>query len=173
MCGVGFQFGDRLTGLADVNSFSIVPNTCSQSTAEVSNETTCFYYRFAFSFRRSLVIGTVLQMHCIVCVLYGYQGEIDSTRFVVLRRNTVRSNGGFMLNGGSDIILEHNSVYEFEAGFSAAPVTRGGNYLEQPLSSPPPFAVANATGAEGCPPWGCNQWCRGAQGVVVRGNWHA
>ena len=35
-CGTGFVFGDRLSGLAEVNSFSIVPSACSQSQAEVS-----------------------------------------------------------------------------------------------------------------------------------------
>jgi hypothetical protein len=66
--------------------------------------------------------------------------------------------------------MEHNSVADFEPGFSAAPLTRAGRYTEQPLASPLPFAITNATGAEGCPPWGCNPQCRGGQGVISRGN---
>ena len=131
-CGVGFEFGDRLARLSEVNSFSITTGgSCSQS---------------------------------------QFEGGISQSRFIVFRRNTVESNGGFFLNGGDDLILEHNAVSDFEPGFSAAPLTRGGNYDEQPLASAPPFAVANASGHEGCPPWGCNKWCRGAVGVVARGN---
>eukprot|EP01052_Picozoa_sp_SAG31_P022416 SAG31_NODE_1782_length_7281_cov_5.022139_5_plen_372_part_00 len=131
-CGIGFEFGDRLAGLAEVNSFSIMPDgVCSQN---------------------------------------QFEGEITQSRFIVFRRNRVESNGGFFLNGGADLILEHNAVSDFEPGFSAAPLTRGGNYGEQPLASPPPFAITNISGHEGCPSWGCNKYCRGAVGVVARGN---
>jgi hypothetical protein len=183
-CGTGFVFGDRLSGLAEVNSFSIVPSACSQSQAEVITHTSSNPRRLRFqrpnelrllgSCRRisSFVVFHLISLCvCSVCLVLSLtQGGIDTTRFVVLRRNTVESNGGFFLDGGSDIILEHNTVSNFESGFSAAPLTRGGNYKEQPLSAPPPFAITNVTGAEGCPKWGCNQWCRGAQGVVARGN---
>ena len=131
-CGVGFEFGDRLTRLSEVNSFSIMPDgQCSQS---------------------------------------QFEGGISQSRFIVFRRNTVESNGGFFLNGGDDLILEHNTVSNFEPGFSAAPLTRGGHSDEQPLASAPPFAITNASGYEGCPRWGCDKWCRGAVGVVARGN---
>ena len=131
-CGSGFQFGDRLAGLAGVNSFSITTNVpCDQSQAE---------------------------------------GNIDVHRYIILRRNQVKSNGGFFIDGGSDVLMEHNTVSDFEPGFSAAPLTRGGAYLEQPLASPLPFAVTNHTGAQGCPAWGCNVFCRGPLGVISRGN---
>ena len=106
-CGSGFEYGDRLTSLADVNSFS------TTSAAPCSD------------------------------------GGIDVHRFIVLRGNHVASNGGFHINAGSDIIMEHNTVADFEHGFSAAPLTRGGPYMEQPLAAPLPFAITNFTGAVG------------------------
>lgn len=131
-CGSGILFGDRLTGLADVSSFSITTNVpCSQQFME---------------------------------------GEIDNHRYIVWRRNQVKSNGGFFINGGSDVIMEHCTVSDFLPNFSGAPLTRGGAYMEQPLASAAPFAVTNYTGTEGCPSWGCNENCRGASGVIVRGN---
>ena len=130
-CGAGFQFGDRLAGLAEVNSFSIATDICTQ----------------AF-----------------------FEGGIEVHRYIVWRRNQVRNNGGFFINGGSDIIMEHCTASDFAPGFSASPLSRGGRYMEQPLASPPPFAITNVTGGEGCPSWGCNPWCRGPSGVISRGN---
>ena len=130
-CGSGFEFGDRLSSLAEVNSFSIMTGSCSVAWRD---------------------------------------GEIDEHRYIVLRGNHVQSNGGFFIDGGSDIIMEHNSVANFAPGFSAAPRTRGGRYMEQPLTAPLPFAITNFTGGEGCPRWGCNQLCRGPHGVISRGN---
>ena len=78
----------------------------------------------------------------------------------------MRSNGGFLIVGGADLLLEANSVAETVPGFST-PMPRNGTLIDPEtglvLSSPPPFAVVNTTqpGAH---------WCCGAFDVVLCGN---
>mmetsp|Transcript_22093 Transcript_22093/g.66318 ORF Transcript_22093/g.66318 Transcript_22093/m.66318 type:complete len:197 (-) Transcript_22093:1599-2189(-) len=57
----------------------------------------------------TLGFGDSLQFNGHTFAVYG-SSDANMNRLIVLRRNSALSNGGFLVQGGTDILLENNSV---------------------------------------------------------------
>jgi hypothetical protein len=90
------------------------------------------------------------------------QGHGALDRFIRYSRNVVHSNGGIMVQHGSDVIIENTVVKETALGYSIADPMLGGPYARSQLASFAPFVVVNTSDPAMAP--------TGVDSVVMRNN---
>ena len=91
-------------------------------------------------------------------------------RYVVWKRCKLASNGGFLINHGSDLLLEGNVVNNSVAGKSFATPGMAGPYGRSTFSNPPPFAVVSHPAVPNTHPKTVENCSMGTTAVFLRGN---